>query len=180
MLKKEIERLYEDFVEREGLNISLNFIMPKGYENAFGTFDVCKNTLFLNQNLMTEGKKVRMLFTLYHELYHAKQYLHREKFDEKVKKSIDYVVLYDGSAFKLCEGEWKEGRLINCEFEFVEVYKNLPYEIQANEFAYDKVKQMVSQKDKSELERIYIQSKPTIEIPYEKMQKIFEQIDKIV
>ena len=66
--------------------------MPKGYENAFGTFDVTKNTLFINKGKCQSVE--RFLFTFYHELRHAEQYLRTNKFSNDIQKSIFYVNLH--------------------------------------------------------------------------------------
>ena len=44
------------------LDTNLSYNMPKGYENAFGTFDIILDTLFLNLN--KEFSKIRVLYFL--------------------------------------------------------------------------------------------------------------------
>ena len=72
-MKDLIIQEFNNFIKDKGLNINLSFDMPSGYENAFGTFDIVDLTLYLNIN--KNCSKVRKLFTLFHELRHAEQYL---------------------------------------------------------------------------------------------------------
>ena len=137
-MQKLVQKIFNEFVEKNNLKIHLSFTMPKGYETAFGTFDVTKQTLFLNKNLF--DKKERLLFSLFHELCHAKQYSHPDIFDKEVALSLPYVVLYDGTVFKLEKGQWKSGKL--CLPNAMEIYNNLPYELSANRFAFEECKKI--------------------------------------
>ncbi len=67
--------------------------MPAGYETAYGTYDVTINTLFLNTAILGNAPKYEVLFYLFHELRHAMQYLRPIMFDDKIKESINYVIL---------------------------------------------------------------------------------------
>lgn len=40
-------------------SVELSFEMPEGYEDAFGTYDVTVNTLFLNLSLTTDKEYIR-------------------------------------------------------------------------------------------------------------------------
>lgn len=78
--------------------------MPAGYETAFGTYDIEKNTLFINDQFIGNVSEPEYLFYLYHELRHAEQYLQPDKFDEKIRKSLQYVILYNGTCFRFSDG----------------------------------------------------------------------------
>lgn len=77
---------------------------------------------------------------MYHELRHAMQYLKPERFDETIQESRFYVVLYNGTCFKLVDHDWKECVLDGEEEYFTAAYLSLPYEMDANTFAYERVK----------------------------------------
>ncbi len=174
-MKNTIQTTFNKFVKENDLKIALSFSMPTGYETAFGTYDVTKQTLFLNEMFLEE--KERMFFTLFHELCHARQYAYPETFDRQIFQSLPYVVLYDGSVFKLENGKWKTGKL-NLE-NAVEIYNNLPYEIDANSFAFEECKKIKSL-DQQGIKIIYEKTLPKEKIEFEKLKKIFKQIDKVL
>ena len=62
--------------------------MPKGYETANGTFDPTVNTLFINKEMLQSQPEYEQMFYLFHELRHALQYLHPERFDELISASM--------------------------------------------------------------------------------------------
>lgn len=118
------------FCRDHSLDVKLSSEMPAGYETAFGTYDVTVNTLFLNEKLLERAPQWEVLYYLYHELRHAMQYQHPEKFDPKIQESRFYVVLYNGVCFKLTDNCWQE-----CTLEgedFTQAYLHLPYEMDAN------------------------------------------------
>ena len=117
--------------------------MPKGYETANGTFDPTVNTLFINKEMLQSQPEYEQMFYLFHELRHALQYLHPESFDELISKSRLYVIQYDGTCYKLVDGEWKECKLDGLIEYFTELYLGQPYERDANDFAYEKVKELL-------------------------------------
>ncbi len=43
LTKTEILNNFENFYKKENIKIDISFSMPKGYENAYGTFDAVKN-----------------------------------------------------------------------------------------------------------------------------------------
>ena len=178
-MKNIITQKFNTFVKDNDLNINLSFNMPVGYENAHGTFDVLNSTLYFNIN--KECSNVRKLFTLYHELRHAMQYIYSERFDEKIRKSLCYVVMYDGGVLKLKDGNWCESRLAKCDFEFKDVYLNLSYELDANKFAFEIVKSLINTSEEiAELEKIFKMFQPSLMISQKEMDNIFKQIDKLM
>lgn len=77
------------FCRDHSLDVKLSSEMPAGYETAFGTYDVTVNTLFLNEKLLERAPQWEVLYYLYHELRHAMQYQHPEKFSPLIQeKSI--------------------------------------------------------------------------------------------
>lgn len=42
------EKYFIQYCEDYGLGLKLSFIMPTGYETAYGTFDVESKTVFIN------------------------------------------------------------------------------------------------------------------------------------
>ena len=124
------------FCQENNISVNLSHDMPAGYETAYGTYDVTINTLFLNLDILQNVPEFEVLFYLYHELRHAMQYLRPEFFDTKIQESRFYVVLYNGTCFKLMEKDLQECTLEGDEDYFNGAYMNLPYELDANAFAY--------------------------------------------
>lgn len=127
--------------------------MPKGYETANGTFDPTVNTLFINKEMLQSQPEYEQMFYLFHELRHALQYLHPESFDGLIARSRLYVIQYDGTCYKLVDGEWKECKLDGSTEHFTELYLGQPYERDANDFAYEKVKELLG--DSPELQELH-------------------------
>ncbi|MBR7081714.1 MAG: hypothetical protein IKI49_03280 [Oscillospiraceae bacterium] len=136
----DLENHFRACCEENDLTIKLSFDMPEGYETANGTFDPVVNTLFINMARLRAMPDYEQLFYLYHELRHAIQYSHPERFSELVAKSRIYAVMYDGVCYKLADGIWKKCRFDGSEEYFTEMYLGQPYERDANEFASEKVK----------------------------------------
>ena len=118
----------EGYETANGTSINLSFDMPEGYETANGTFDPTVNTLFINKDMLQSQPEYEQMFYLFHELRHALQYLHPESFDELISKSCLYVIQYDGTCYKLVDGEWKECKLDGSTEHFTELYLGQPYE----------------------------------------------------
>lgn len=173
-MKKTIKALFDKFNNEKALNIQLSFEMPKGYETAHGTFDVLKNALFLNE--MYFDDRLKILFTLYHELRHAEQYITPHKFGKDISESIKYVILYNGICYKLKVNYWVECR-INHE-NLVDVYLSLPYELDANKFAYNTLKEC-KDIDLEVLNEYYNSTLPKTNIPKSKLQQIYQEIDTL-
>ena len=170
------EKLFCSFVRENDLDIQLSYSMPSEYEDAFGTFDITVKTLFLNRNLLESGPEFEVLFYFYHELRHAVQYAHPEKFPEPIRESMNYVILYNGLCFKLTGGKWRSCQLAGNEEYFTLVYKNLPYELDANLYARNMVKQLLPQ-DSSDIEALYCSWLPQRSISKEELTSVFRRID---
>ena len=134
-----VQGYIEPFCKEKDIAVHLSEKMPEGYETAFGSYDVTCNTLFLNSKLLRQAEQYESLFYLYHELRHAEQYLHPERFGPEIQQSRQYVILYNGICFKLVGGVWRQCVLQGEEAYFTDAYKSLPYELDANDFAFRKV-----------------------------------------
>ncbi len=173
---KEIEKIVREFCHENGVEVTLSYDMPIGYETAYGTYDVTVNTLFLNMAILQDAPRYEVLFYLFHELRHAMQYLCPMLFDEQIRESMVYVVLYNGSCFKLVGHGWQECVLEGDEDYFARAYMSLPYEIDANTFAYEKAKEVCG--DLAELQELFDFWVPKDSFDYEEHRKLFRRIDE--
>ena len=173
---KRIETLVSEFCAENQLSVQLSFEMPAGYETAFGTYDVTVNTLFFNREMLKDALEYEVLFYLYHELRHAAQYLHPEMFDAQIQESRVYVILYNGTCYKLVGNVWQECALEGDECYYTNAYLSLPYEVDANDFAYEQVKAICS--DSPELRELYNAWIPEKRWTYEALKALFCQIDR--
>ena len=122
MGQTEWSTLVESICAERGLSVVLSWDMPQGYETANGTFDPAKKTLFLNPAVLQSAPEYEAMFYLVHELRHAEQYQHPERFDAMIRVSLPYVVLYDGTCFRLRGETWQECRLDGGEERFRDAY----------------------------------------------------------
>lgn len=171
----EITSIFESFCSEHGLSVELNWDMPFGYETAYGTYDVTINTLFLNLTLLENTPKYEILFYLFHELRHAMQYLRPQDFAEEIQSSRFYVILYNGICYKLINLEWQCCEIEGDEEYWTNAYLGLPYEQDANKYAYEQAQKYCGVTDK--LTELYNFWKPTKELPYSEYQSIFSKID---
>lgn len=169
-----VENELKNWNEMWGHDISASFDMPEAFQNAYGVFDTTKNELFVN--LSNEIDDARFLFTFFHELRHALQYNFSEKFDACVQKSLPYVIHFDGSCFKLIGGEWKSCTLSE-DLDFESAYLSLPYERDANKFAYAQALKHINKSEVERLTNILDQSLPKREYSMAQLQSIFRKID---
>ena len=170
-------KLAGDFCAEKDLKISLSFQMPPGYETANGTFDPVKKTLFLNEEVLRGVPEYEAAFYLFHELRHAEQYQHPERFDETIRRSLPYVVLYDGTCYRLDRGGWQECCLSG-EEDFADIYLGLPYEVDANEYAYARVRSLCG--DSEELGKLRDFWRPKRRRPEEVYQRLFQRIEEAI
>ena len=170
-----VEIIVKDFCRENGLSVKLSYNMPSGYETAYGTYDITVNTLFLNVAILKDAPKHEVLFYLFHELRHAMQYLCPAMFDEQIQESRFYVVLYNGVCFKLVDNQWQECILEGSEDYFIRAYMSLPYELDANAFAYEKTKEICG--DAAELQELYSYWTPNDRFDYDEHKKVFCLVD---
>ena len=172
---REISKIIAEFCTETGISISLSHVMPAGYETAYGTYDVTINTLFLNAQLLQDASEHEVLFYLFHELRHAMQYLRPESFDPQIQESRFYVVLYNGVCYKLVDNAWQEVVMEGAEDYFTRAYMSLPYELDANSFAYERVKDICGNTD--ELQSLYSFWIPAEKMDYVELHDLFIRID---
>jgi len=175
MLDYELSNLVSSFCVENGVSINISQDMPDGYDAAYGTYDVTVNTLYFNLRRLENAPEYEVLFYLYHELRHAVQYLRPELFDEQIRESRVYVVLYDGTCFKLIENAWHKSCLKGMQVDFINAYLSLPYELDANTFAYEKVKTVYGSSDG--LDSLYHIWMPETKWEYQEYNKLFQLID---
>ena len=174
-----IEELFYAFIQENHLEIGLSYVMPAGYENAFGTFDITVKTLFLNRQLLESRPEFEILFYFYHELRHALQYIYPQNFSEAIRTSTKYVILYNGLCFKLVDYEWKSCKLVGEEEYFTLVYENMPYELDANLYARDTVKLLLPDYQ-SDVDALFCSWLPRERISEKELYSIFHQIDNSI
>ena len=157
------------------LDLNLSFDMPSGYETANGTFDVETKTVFINEKYLSDAPDYEKAYYLFHELRHASQYLCSECFSDIIKRSLQYVIMYDGTCYKIIDGKYYECRLEGEEEYFTKLYLGQPYEVDANTFAYESVKEIYG--DSEELKKLYRFWNPEQPILDEEYNAIYLKID---
>lgn len=172
--KQFVENQLKSYKEKWGLDISVSFDMPKGFETAFGMFDVTKNVLFVS--LSSKIDDARFLFTFYHELRHALQYNFPEMFGEEINMTLPFVVHFDGNCYMLKNNKWVHCKIEDENLDFMEIYKSLPYEIDANNFAYEQSCIYANDIDKNGFDEMYKRSLPTKKYNINDLMKICEII----
>lgn len=170
------QRHFDAYCNTEGLDIYLSFDMPSGYENANGTFDVATKTVFVNDAILSNSPDYEKLFFLFHELRHATQYLAPNKFDAAISKSLQYVIMFDGTCYKLIDGTYHRCKLDGEEDYFVNLYLGQPHEVDANTFAYEYTKSVYG--DSEPLKKLYEFWVPHQPTPSEIYDSIFALIDE--
>ena len=174
-MNADVEQLAAEFCKENGIAVTMSREMPAGYENAYGTYDVAVNTLFLNPAMLRDAPEYEKLYYLYHELRHAVQYLCPGRFGVEIRESLAYVVLYNGICFRLVGNVWQECELGGPEEYFTRAYLSLPYEMDANAFAYEKVKELCG--DSAELRELYGFWMPKERMAYPELETLFRRID---
>lgn len=169
-----MEKLIQQYCEE--LNIILSHEMPAGYEDAYGTFDVCQNTLFLNREYLAGDEQWKIVF--FHELRHAQQYKNGEDFSSDILESLPYVILYDGTCYKLSGNEWRMCKL-DGEDAFRDLYMSLPYEMDANRYAYEKTVELYPN-EQVKLKALYMWFLPQKTASMEHLRNVFRAIDHAV
>lgn len=171
----DIKTYFERYCRKYDLDIALSWEMPEGYETAFGSFDPTCHTLFLNNSLLQSAPEREALFYLYHELRHALQYLRPELFDQQIQASRFYVILYNGVCYKLVVDAWKMCVLSGDTEYFKAAYLSLPYERDANDYAYQTVRKLRG--DTAELRELVSAWTPAAPLPQEELERLFCLID---
>ncbi len=144
---------FEKYCKDNDLKLVLSYDMPAGYETANGTFDVELRTVFINARCLSESPDYEKAFFLFHELRHAAQYLCPNRFSDVITKSLPYVIMYDGTCYKVVDGSYLECKLDGGEEVFTELYLGQPYEVDANTYAYEQAKKLFG--DLEDLRKLY-------------------------
>lgn len=171
-----IEKQFKDFIASHNLQTALCFDMPVGFEKAFGLFDAIKNVLYIN--ISNKLSFVRTIYTFYHELRHALQYNSPERFSKDIQMLLPYVVHFDGNCYMLKNNKWLHCIIDDEGFNFLEIYKSFPYEIDANNFAYKQTIMYVKDNSEQELDKIYKNSLPDNKVGINDILNICEIIKK--
>ena len=172
------KKYFDEYCEENKLSLSLSYTMPRGYETAFGTFDSNSLTVFINKNLLKDREEFEQAFYLFHELRHALQYTNPQSFNNIINESLSYIIMYDGTCYKQVGDKYYKYK-INGDEEFLKnLYINQPYEMDANEFAYKKVCEVMG--FSKELEQLYRSWIPERRISNETYRLIYKEIDKSI
>ena len=166
---------FNQYCKDNDLDLVLTFDMPSGYETANGTFDVESRTVFINAEYLNEAPDYEKAFYFFHELRHALQYLCPERFSDGINRSIQYVIMYDGTCCKLINGKSFECKLEGGEEYFTNIYIGQPYEVDANTFAYEQVKKIYG--DSEELRKLFEFWIPRRPVSDELYNSIYAMID---
>lgn len=169
-------RYFDVFCEGTGLCLTLTLEMPAGYDQANGLFDPEKNVVFFNVQRLASRPDYEQAFYFFHELRHAAQYLRPESFPASIRRSLSYILQYDGTCYK-----WINGRCLKCSFadsaaEFPDLYLGQPYERDANEFAYHRVLDILGFSEG--LQRLYRFWMPSRPVPEGRYDAVYAAIDE--
>lgn len=171
----DVKKLTEDFCRENHLDINFSENMPEGYETANGTFDITNKTLFFNTAMLEKSPDYEVLFYLFHELRHVMQYIYPELFSPIIRLSLNYVLMYDGTCYKLINGEWAECKLEGTEAYLSCAYLGQPYELDANRYAYEQVGKLIG--PSQELDGLYSFWIPQDIFPDAEYMRIYRKID---
>lgn len=167
---------FDAYCKSHGLNLHLSFDMPSGYETANGTFDVIRKTVFLNEKQLRQSPDYEKAFFLFHELRHALQYLCPHQFSDSIRRSLSYIIMYDGSCYKLVHEHYLSCKLDGSEEYFTNLYLGQPHEVDANTFAYEQVQKLYG--DSEALQKLFHFWIPRQFISDETYNTVFSLIDK--
>lgn len=167
---------FSSFCEENGLDLSLSFDMPEGYGTANGLFDPERKTVFINAALLESAPDGEKAFYFFHELRHAAQYLLPDRFPDLIRRSLRYVIRYDGTCYKQVGDDYAECRLEGGEAYFTRLYLGQPHEADANAFAFGRVRELFG--DSEALDRLYGFWMPEPPVPDETYETVWRLIDE--
>lgn len=172
----EYKKYFDAYCREHGLSLHLSVDMPAGYETAKGAFDVSSKTVFINAKGLEKEPVCIKLFYLFHELRHASQYLEPERFNETIHRSIQYVIMFDGTCYKLEKNRYLKCKLDGDERYFTNLYLGQPHEIDANTFAYEQTRKLCG--DSAGLKELFDFWVPRQVVSDDEYNKIFVLIDE--
>ena len=167
---------FDRYCRENGFDLRLSFDMPPGYESANGTFDAETKTVFINAALLHDAPDHEKAFYFFHELRHAAQELRPAQCSEAVRRSLRYVIQYDGVCYKRLSGGYAECRLEGGAERFTDLYLGQPHEADANAFAYAQAKALFG--DSDGLRELYAFWTPRQAVPDEAYDAVFAEIDE--
>ena len=167
---------FADYCKEHSLDLRLSFDMPAGYETARGTFDPVSKTVFINAELLQTAPDYEKAFFLYHELRHASQYLCPNQFSDVIRRSLQYIIAYDGTCYKRIGDQYCSCKLDASKYDFTNLYLGQPHEVDANMFAYKQTKRLYG--DSKELSQLFHFWMPRQEVSSEIYKSLFSLIDK--
>lgn len=170
------KKCFDDYWSAHNLALHLSFSMPVGYETASGNFDPACKTVFINTKRLKNESDSTKAFFLFHELRHALQYLYPDQFSSTIQRSIQYIILYDGTCYKLTNERYLKCQLDGGEEYFTDLYLSQPHEVDANTFAYKSVKKLYG--DSEELKKLFNFWMPRHTISDKTYDTIFLSIDE--
>ena len=170
------QEIFDEYCRENGLALHMCFEMPEGFEGADGMFDPDSRTVYINTDFPEGTPDFVRAYFLFHELRHAAQYLCPERFSELIRRSLGYVIQYDGTCYKLVNVEYIECKLEGGEEAFTDLYMGQPHEMDANRFAYEQVKKLYG--DSEKLREMYEERKPKEAIAEEKYVEVYGMIDE--
>lgn len=169
---------FNQYCKDHNLDLTLSFEMPAGYETAYGTFDAASGTVFIHAEYLKDAPDFEKAFYLFHELRHSSQYLSPERFSSAISRSIQYVIQYDGTCYKVINGKYHACKLEGGEARFTNLYLGQPHEVDANTYAYRKVKDLFG--DSEDLRKLYEFWIPNQPVSDESYHAIYAAIDERV
>ncbi len=167
--------LTHTYCKENGQELRLCFDMPEGYENANGTFDDGTRTIYINAKMLEAAPAIEKAFYFFHELRHAAQYLKPEQFPELIRRSLQYMIQYDGTCYKLVNGDYTACELEGGEERFTELYLGQPHEVDANNYAYEQTRKILGESE--ELRKLYDFWMPKQALQDEVYQDVYAEID---
>ena len=170
------ERYFNQYRIDHNLDLVLSFKMPAGYETANGTFDAVSKTVFINAEYLKKAPDHEKAFYLFHELRHSSQYLCPERFSRAINRSIQYIIMYDGTCYKIVNGKCCECKLEGGEGVFKNIYLGQPHEVDANLYAYEQVKTICG--DSDDLRNLYEFWIPRQPVPDDVYDSVYALIDE--
>ena len=169
---------FDSYCKETGLKLSLCFDMPEGYETANGTFDNGTKTVYMNTKQLEADRDFEKAFYLFHELRHAAQYLQPEQFPEIIRRSLQYVIQYDGTCYKLVNGDYVDCELEGGEKRFTELYLGQPHEADANNYAFEQTRKFFGESEGlKKLSDFWMPKQPISDETY---QDLYAEIDEKV
>lgn len=171
------KKYFDIYCHENRLALHLSFEMPSGYEAANGTFDVASKTIFINERLLDKSSDYKKAFFLFHELRHASQYLSLNQFSDAIKRSSQYIIMYDGTCYKLVNGDYLKCKLTGDETYLTNLYLGQPHEVDANRFAYEQTRKLYG--DSDELKELFHFWMPRQAVPDKIYDDVFSFIDKL-